>query len=108
MAELATALDCKSKEKKSPEFVYDWELDKKDWALPSYEPSQRIGRTKILSIAVEENSTEIFELFEKVESVHWIDGHRFPTNHCVIAAISDYFSKEKKKFFIHATPRQVK
>lgn len=56
-----------------------------------YEPSKRISRTKTIPLVLHgelnnyiidstENKDKILEFVNRIEAIHWIDGHRFPTN----------------------------
>lgn len=108
LAELATAVLLDSP--KPPGMVLDWEVEHKDYALPNYEPSLRIQRTKTLSAHVYTNRQAIINFFQRVEAIHWIDAHRFPTNEVVIKAFVEYFCKRPQLgtlFFLHSTPRQL-
>src|SRR5205085_2896124 len=95
------------------------------------EPSQRIGRTQTPVSVIAPYQQSIFDFFHKVESIHWVDAHRFPTNLVVIKALTSYFSTNKNNnsnykisnndttsdsttndsssemLFVHSTPRQI-
>jgi len=108
MAELATVLQCCSSH--PPNYILDWDSDRdREFELPPYESSERISRTKTIPIelGMEENINKIINFFYKVESIHWIDGHRFPTESKVIMEISTFMEKLGTWIFIHGTPRQL-
>jgi hypothetical protein len=44
---------------------------------------------------------------EKIQDIHWVDGHRFPTNPQVIEVAFKFLWREKVKIFLHSTPRQL-
>ena len=53
------------------------------------------------------NTDEILKFCGKITEMHWIDGHRFPTNLQVIESAGKFFQDNKCEIFIHATPRQL-
>jgi len=125
LAELSTAVDCDITKGPTPPLIYDWEAPNLPHKLPSHEPSRRIARTRTIPMFVTEHRIQILNFFQNVESMHWLDGHRFPTEPQVIQTAVNFLSQEEydvgqenqpanslKKLstqtFIHTTPRQVR
>jgi hypothetical protein len=69
-----------------PKYIYDWQdpENRHHIYLPSWEPSLRIERTKTPSDILYQNKSSILSFIQRLESIHYLDGHRFPTNPIVI------------------------
>jgi len=111
IAELATVIEC-SQSSQPPQLVLDWEPDRKTYKLPNYEPSRRIARTNTPASIAMDHKDVILQFMSRVTAIHWVDGHRFPTDQQVIRAASSFLfkedeSKHKTKIYVHYTPRQV-
>jgi len=98
-----------------PQYIVDWEDESMSNKLPSYEPSQLISRTKTTTDFIKKNEKEIFEFVKQIHGMHYLDGHRFPTNVLVIenfvkaiAKIKNYKEKETLKIELSGTPRQIR
>jgi hypothetical protein len=71
---------------KTPKYIYDWQdpENRHQIYLPPWEPSLRIERSKTSSNILYQNKSSILNFIQRIESIHYIDGHRFPTNPIVI------------------------
>jgi len=116
LAELATvtALTVPSATESPPHEIFDWETPSMGKLLPLWEPSQRIARTKSSAAISLKNMNYIFSFFNRVETIHWVDCHRFPTNPSVLFWVKQYFLSVRSSlpsssfmFAIHGTPRQL-
>ena len=83
-----------------------------------------ISRTHILAHFLDDHKQEVLDFFKKVETIHWVDAHRFPTDELVLKdwlKYLEYRQKEenqandenaqqpsKVQHYIHGTPRQLK
>lgn len=98
-------------------FILDWQHSHNGIQLPSYEPSFRIARTHTRTEKMESYVDEILSFFDRVSHIHYVDGHRFPTNPRVIETCFNYLAsfqetekttnQNEKILFIHTTPRQI-
>jgi hypothetical protein len=65
----------------------DWEVEGRSKKLPPWEPSRRIARTQTLApfiLATAGTCEQMMQFFDRVEEIHWIDCHRFPTDRVVV------------------------
>jgi hypothetical protein len=69
-----------------PQYIYDWQDpdNRHHIVLPYWETSLRITQSKTSSTLLFQNKSAVFDLIQRVEAIHYIDGHRFPTNPIVI------------------------
>eukprot|EP01121_Diplochlamys_sp_Union-15-3_P008212 TRINITY_DN2165_c0_g1_i4.p1 TRINITY_DN2165_c0_g1~~TRINITY_DN2165_c0_g1_i4.p1 ORF type:complete len:299 (+),score=34.40 TRINITY_DN2165_c0_g1_i4:48-944(+) len=105
VAELGTLLSSKK-----PSIIEDWQDPNYKVSLPHWEPSLRIKRTCTSSSCLVKDEVNIIKFLDKVEAIHWIDGHRFPTNPIVLEPFAKWTNRSTNntKVFLHTSPRQIK
>ncbi|KAL6066530.1 hypothetical protein QOT17_009514 [Balamuthia mandrillaris] len=91
--------------------LLDWESEEAGNALPTWlEPSQRIARTKTQyrdSLLFTHRDT-VVEFMERVEEMHWLDCHRFPTNDVVIDFLATYLKERWSQRATRTALKEVK
>jgi len=92
--------------------ICDWQDPLSPVPLPSWEPALRIAHTRTPTTNLLEHKDEIISFMDRIESIHWVDGHRFPTNPDVIEPFAQYtnrngLKKQKTMLFLHGSPRQL-
>lgn len=96
-----------------PMYMLDWELPGST-TLPITEYHQEIftSRTDIRPLLP--RLPEILEFFSHIREIHYIDGHRFPTEPAICAEFAKYVLNRNDKadanplrVFLHGTPRQI-
>jgi len=95
-----------------PPLIQDWQDNVNGRPViegyPVYEPTLRIYRMRAnTNNFLLPNKDNIVDFVTRVKSIHWIDGHRFPTSREVVKALADLQGKSKAEFFLHGTPRQL-
>ncbi|PRP80003.1 hypothetical protein PROFUN_12290 [Planoprotostelium fungivorum] len=105
LAELSTSITpIKSK------YILDWQAEDIDSLLPTWEESSRITRQQTpQGRAVMWSSVNLIrDFFDRVRDIHYVDGHRFPTNPSVTTHSLQHLKEKRINLWLHATPRQLK
>ncbi len=95
-----------------PPLIRDWQDNVNGRPViegyPIYEPTLRIYRMRSNTTNfLVPNKDIIVDFVSRVKSIHWLDGHRFPTSREVVQSLSDLQVKYKTEFYVHGTPRQL-
>eukprot|EP01124_Arcella_intermedia_P018867 TRINITY_DN25994_c0_g1_i1.p1 TRINITY_DN25994_c0_g1~~TRINITY_DN25994_c0_g1_i1.p1 ORF type:complete len:302 (+),score=67.24 TRINITY_DN25994_c0_g1_i1:73-978(+) len=91
------------------DYFVDWQGDKEGSPLikyPSWEHNLDIYRSHTPTAPFYSKRANLLGFISKVSEIHYLDGHRFPTNAEVCKGLSDLTSKGLQ-LFIHASPRQI-
>jgi len=94
--------------KLSSPYVLDWQGNQNGIPivrLPQWEPNLLVNKSQTPSKRLLEHKDQINEFMDKITAVHYIDGHRFPTESNVCKIIAEL--TQTKSLYIHATPRQL-
>jgi len=92
-------------------YVLDWQGSKNDVplvSLPTWEPNLSILTSKTSSAEIFSQKDKTLNFMNRVKAIHYIDGHRFPTNRAVCLALSKFTEKNNVRVNVHTSPRQVK
>lgn len=90
--------------------VLDWQADdngKPIFPMPSHTPD--ILRTKYAAVSsknIQTHKADITTFFSRIKEIHYLDGHRFPTQPTVCQHFAQWIRQSGLKLFIHLTPRQ--
>lgn len=63
-------------------------------------------KSKAESMILMQNKDQIIAFFDRIQEVHYLDGHRYPTNLPVCQKLSNHIRSSRMKLCLHLTPRQ--
>jgi hypothetical protein len=97
-----------------PIYMLDWQSPRLSLYVPPYEYNCNILSSQTpLENTLSCITMPVMDLLERIDSVHWLDAHRFPTEPLVTRANARLFTRKLSphrvplRLFLHFTPRQI-
>jgi hypothetical protein len=118
LSELTSVLHYNKFRSRGPSYLIDWEAPN-----PLPKPSESHLMISAACVGVDEllqEQDEIISFFNRVREIHYVDGHRFPTEPIVGMGIAKYLQSRNQigeansalqtlpcHLYLHVTPRQI-